>query len=205
MEKYISEFNHDMSDYMSRRIIPKAVHICAQMFLSIEVDSPLLKSIPPAMFRSIIERLRVDNQRNTLHTCTLIAAYFDHNVDDIEVFGFCCDVLGPLFWLFYHVEDKSDDAVIEVALTWYRLMAKKRWNENNSHYTNPTEWICNIFWTVETNLANIICDYLRSKTPSLEMIEKIVRDAPSHVVASAVRTSLNEARRLGDGEDDWNL
>jgi hypothetical protein len=48
MENYVSEFNRDISDDMSRRILPKAVCVCAEMIQSIEVDSPLLMSIPPA-------------------------------------------------------------------------------------------------------------------------------------------------------------
>ena len=34
------------------------------------------------------------------------------------------------------------------------------------------------------------------------MMEKIVRDAPCHVVAKAVRESLDEARRSSESQDD---
>eukprot|EP00985_Skeletonema_marinoi_P009679 scaffold4506_cov82-Skeletonema_marinoi.AAC.4 len=64
MENYISEFHRDISELLQ----------------SIEVDSPLLMSIPPLMFRSIIMRFCVHNHQEALHTCTLVAAYLEHNV-----------------------------------------------------------------------------------------------------------------------------
>ncbi|KAL7490996.1 hypothetical protein ACHAWT_000484 [Skeletonema menzelii] len=196
MEKYISVFHRDISDDMSRRILPQAVRVCAQMFLSIEIDSPLLMSIPPAMFRAIMRGLSWDdNQETLLHTCSLLAAYLERNVEDRVVFDFCCDVsIEPkLFFL-----DVREDATIEVVLTWYRLMAKRELN-------GPFEYadLCHMnIELVFINLADITCKYLRSKTPSIEMMEKIVRDAPNDVVAKAVRLSLDEARRPRESGDD---
>ena len=134
MEKYISVFHRDVGDEMSRRILPKAAHTCAKMFQSIDIDSPLLKSIPPAMFQSIIRRITfceqqsLESQQNTaLHLCSVIASYFDHNVEDFEVFGFCCDAY-PRWFYTNHVTDKSDDRIMDLALAWFRLMARKGWN-----------------------------------------------------------------------------
>ena len=132
-------------------------------------------------------------QNTALHTCSLFASYFDHNVEDIEVFGFCCDKLDLGEWCSY-AEDKTDDRIMDVALTWFRLIAKKGWtveNIENKGYYFEGSMKC-----VEDELAKITNDYLRSKTPSSEMMEKIVRDVPCHVVAKAFRESLDEGRKL---------
>eukprot|EP00985_Skeletonema_marinoi_P007458 scaffold3281_cov100-Skeletonema_marinoi.AAC.1 len=198
MENYISEFHRDISDDMSRRILPKAVLVCAELLQSIEVDSPLLMSIPPAMFLSIIRRVHIDENDNqtALHTCSLVAAYLEHNVEDRLVFSiyFCDNVpFDPWFCDL----DKSEDTTIELALTWFRLMAKKGWNvENNDE---------SCFWGIDRvnlDLSFIIGDYLRSKTPSLEMMERIVRDTPGDIVARCFRESVDEARTLREREDD---
>ena len=190
MEKYISEFHRDISDDMSRRILPKAVHVCAQMFLSIEVDSPSLMSIPPAMFRAIINGLDVDVQQKTLHSCSLIAAYLERNVEDMVVVDFCCDAAPIDPWLTNNL-DVSEDASIELALTWFRLFAKYGLND----FSKLDD--CGYYGTYYAfnGVAGIISEHLRSKTPSIEMMEKIVTDAPNDVVAKAFRESLDEARR----------
>eukprot|EP00985_Skeletonema_marinoi_P009680 scaffold4506_cov82-Skeletonema_marinoi.AAC.5 len=54
---------------------------------------------------------------------------------------------------------------------------------------------------VKEALADILRDYLRSKTPSLEMMERIVRDTPSDIVAKCFRDSVDEARTLRERED----
>eukprot|EP00985_Skeletonema_marinoi_P001006 scaffold412_cov118-Skeletonema_marinoi.AAC.11 len=192
MENYISEFHRDISDDMSRRILPKAVLVCAELLQSIEVDSPLLMSIPPAMFRSIIRRVHIDEDDNqmALHTCSLIASYLEHNVEDRSVFGiYFCEylILDPLFCYL----DKSEDTAIEFALTWFGLMTKKGWNLEDDDES------CFRFLYIERinrNLSFIIRDYLRSKIPSLEMMERIVRGVPSDIVAKCFRDSVAEAR-----------
>ena len=204
MEKYISEFNRDISSDMSRRILPMAVRTCAEMFQSIDDDSPLLKSIPPAMFRSIIRRIYISEEQSlesrqnaALHTCSLIASYFDHAVEDIEVFGFCCES-GLGYFLFIHMRDKSDDRVMDLALTWFRLMAKKGWNEDKVENKHTYGWAR--IKSVEHEIGRITKEYLRSKTLSYEIMEKIVKDAPCWVVTRALKESLDEARRLRESQ-----
>eukprot|EP00984_Skeletonema_dohrnii_P001700 scaffold556_cov117-Skeletonema_dohrnii-CCMP3373.AAC.3 len=200
MENYISEFHRDISDDMSRRILPKAVLICAELLQSIEVDSPLLMSIPPAMFRSIITRVHIDENDNqtALHTCSLVAAYLEHNVEDKSVFDiYFCEVMpsGPWFACL----DESEDTTIELALTWFRLMTKKGWNlEDDDESCFRFFYIERVNW----DLSIIISDYLRSKAPSLKMMERIVRGVPSDIVAKCFKESVDEARMLREGEDD---
>ena len=195
MENYISEFHRDISDDMSRRILPKAVLICAELLQSIEVDSPLLMYIPPLMFRSIIMRVCVHNHQEALHTCTLVAAYLEHNVEDRLVFSiyFCDNVLFSLFGDLH----KSEETTIELALTWFRLMTKKGWTFE--YGDEPCFWGIEM---VKEALADILRDYLRSKTPSLEMMERIVIDTPGDIVARYFRHSVHEARTLREREDD---
>ena len=202
MEKYISEFQRDISSDMSRRILPKAAHVCAKMLQSIDVDSPLLMSFPPAMFRWIIKKIGFNfeqdletEENKALHACSLIASYVDKVVEDIEVFGFCCDQLCPA--LFYY--NKLDDRMMDLALTWFRLMAKKRWNVNKLENKRNDVYCIEC---LERYLAHLTNDYLRSKTPSSEMMEKIVQDVPCHIIARAFRESLDEARRLRESQDD---
>ena len=178
MEKYISVFHRDVRDDMSRRILPEASRTCAKMFQSIDVDSSLLKSIPPAMFSSIIQRIRfceqqsLESQQNTaLHTCSLISSYCDHVVEDIEVFAFCCDAYPR--WLFLnHMNDKSDDRIIDAAITWFRSRARKGWNDERTYLDRWYVWGAISF--VESEFAHMTNYYLRSKTPSSEMVEKIL-------------------------------
>ena len=54
-----------------------------------------------------------------------------------------------------------------------------------------------IGWCIERvkmELGNIISDYLRLKKPPLEMMERIVRDAPSDVVAKCFIECRGEIR-----------
>ena len=57
MVECLSEFN-DIDDDFSKRIIPKAVRVCAEMIQSIKIGSPLLHTISPAMFLQIISTLQ---------------------------------------------------------------------------------------------------------------------------------------------------
>jgi len=156
---------------------------------SVEVDSPLLMSIPPAMFRSIIMRLDMDDKHKVIHTCSLVAAYLENNVEDKSVVDiyFCAVMpIGP--WFRY--VGISEDTAIEFALTWFRLMKKKGWNLEDDDES------CFNFYDIERvnrDLSCIIDDYLRSKTPSLEMMERIVRGVPSDIVAKCFRDSVDEA------------
>jgi len=148
------------------------------------------------MFRSIIMRVCVHNHQEALHTCTLVAAYLGHNVEDRLVFStyFCTHV--PYRSLFFYL-DISEDATIELALSWFRLMTKKGWTFEDGDES--------CFWGIERvkeALADILRDYLRSKTPSLEMMERIVRDTPGDIVARYFRHSVHEARTLREREDD---
>ncbi len=197
MEKYISYFHRDISDDMSRRILPKAVLICAKIFQSIEVDSPLLMSIPPEMLRAILMRICVDDKQKTLHAFSLLVAYVERNVEDRSIFSlyFCELPLGswvtnlPLgSWVTNNLGDECDDSGIELALIWFRLLTKRGW-----HIENDEE----IWWyPFKCDLERILRNYLHCKTPSIDMMERIVRDVPNDIVAKIFKESVDEAQRL---------
>lgn len=189
MENYIFEFHLDISDDMSRRILPKAVHICAKMFQFIEVDSPLLMSIPPAMLWSIMRRICVDDKQKTIHTFSLLAAYIECNVEDRLIFShyFCELPLEP--WLCNNLGKECDDSVIELSLTWFRLLIKRGWHIETEECRSGS--VC-----FKWGLEDIIRNYLHSKPPSMEIMERIVRDVPNNVVAKIFKESVDEARRL---------
>ncbi len=197
MEKYISEFHRDISDDMSRRILPKAVRICAKMFQLIEVDSPLLMSIPPALLLLIVRRLRVDDKQEILHTLALLAAYAERNVEDGSIFGVCFCELPIHLWLLM-LGEEIDDSVIELAFTWFRLLTKRGWHNIENEDNN---WFWYRIPVIISALEDIISEYLRSKTPSVEMMERIVRDVPNDSVARVFKESVDEARRLREEHD----
>ena len=149
------------------------------------------------MFRKIFQRLHCndnDEQRwqKYVHVCTLAAAYLEHNVEDILSFViYFCDIMfiGP--WFSGFPDHKSDDSVIEVALTSFRLMKQKGWNDDDDNNRCDC-WID----SRKRAFGDIISDCLHSKTPSVEMMEGIVRDAPNDVVARCFRESVDEAGYL---------
>lgn len=203
MVKYISEFHRDIGSDMSRRLLPKAVYTCAEMLQSIEVDSPLLKSVPPAMFYSIMMRAftrQVPNpeshpesqQAPFLHRYDLHISYFDHVVDDIEVFGFLCNSIHFQMDFLYHFNDTSDDRILKVILPLFQVMAKKGWDK----YDEYAEFIFKSdIERFERDLGDILDCYLHSKYLNSETMEHIVRCTPCRVIAKLFRESLFRRRR----------
>jgi hypothetical protein len=94
-------------------------------------------------------------------------------------------------WFSGFPDHTSDDSVIELALTWFRLMKQKGWNDVSDN--DRCDYGCRIDFR-NREFGDIISEYLRSKTPSLEMMERIVRDAPNDVVARCFRESVAEAK-----------
>lgn len=129
---------HDISHDLSRQILPKAACVCTEMILSIEVDSSLLLSIPLSMFHNITQMLSCSHSfdfsssEKRIHTCSLIALYLEHDVEDnifclyyfveyihmegVTRFWFpACDEIGADGG---NTEQEND---IELALTWFRV------------------------------------------------------------------------------------
>ena len=193
---YISEFNRDISDDMSRRILPEATVACAEMILSIEADSKLLSIIPPAMFRKIISTAlssgencdREISLEKRIHIISLVVAYLDQSeeVDGSTFVNYFCrwGYYGPELGLYYN-EDEVNDAVLvsraEIALRLYSLIKRRGW-EVDGLYDTTSVFEC------EGILRDLLL--LSETPPSLELIERIVKEAPSDVVARLFRDVL---------------
>ena len=191
---YVSEFTRDISDDMSRRILPEATVACAEMILSIEADSTLLSIIPPAMLRKILKNvLRLDKGSpidNRIHAMSLLLTSLEQTEEVDEstfVSYFLYDFFGPDFGLyFYDDEDENDAALVsraEIALRWFRLIERRGWGNDSFHYYDYDD-----FWG-EFGCKHDWSEWLRdlfrrSETPpSFELMERIVKEAPSDVVA----------------------
>ncbi|KAL7527427.1 hypothetical protein ACHAWF_002170 [Thalassiosira exigua] len=190
IEDYVREFHRNISDDMSRKILPKAAFACAEMILSIEMDSSLLMAIPPAMFRSILwklnysDRFSEESSDTLMHVSYLIVAYLEHNVDDASCVSlFFGDNMGPPFWDFHNFNDSTTD----LALAWFQLMERKGWKYENINWG---------IFKLRMHCAEIITGHLRSpETPSPEMMKRIVKEAPHDVVAELFRKCLLDSPR----------
>ena len=198
---YISEFNRDVSDDMSRRILPEATAACAEMILSIEADSKLLSIIPPAMFRKIMSTATSPEYvslEKRIGVTSLLVTYLEQNnkVDESTFANYFCRYnVGPVLGL--HIgKDELNDAVLvsraEIALRWLSLIKRRGWKVDGLYDTdggidssvNDCEWI----------LRDL---FRRSETPpSLELMERIVKEAPSDVVARLFRDELPSSQRI---------
>ncbi|KAL7450821.1 hypothetical protein ACHAWC_002672 [Mediolabrus comicus] len=194
---YVSEFNRDISDDMSIRILPEATVACAEMILSIEADSKLLSIIPPTMLRKILKNiLRLDKASpidNRIHAMSLLLSYLEQS-EEVEESTFVSyflpsyfayDCFGPDFGLyFYEEEDENDAALVsraELALRWFSLIKRRGWgNVDSFHYDDIWgQFGCKSYW--REWLSDL---FRRSKTPpSFELMERIVKEAPSDIVA----------------------
>lgn len=197
---YISEFNRDISDDMSRRILPEATVACAEMILSIEADSKLLSIIPPAMFLKILRTTLSDGEdfercvslEKRIHIISLLVTYLEQNneVDESTFVIYFCRGFGPDLGVYiYEKEDEVNDAVLvsraEIALRWLRYIELKGWEKDS---------LCNEWGWAKLESSVCECEgilselFLLSETPpSLELMERIVKEAPSDVAARLFR------------------
>jgi hypothetical protein len=198
---YVSEFNRDITDDMSRRILPEATVACAEMILSIESDSTLLSIIPPAMFLKIMRTalsVGEDGERcisleKRIHVMSLLVTYLDQSEEvDGSTFviyfcnGYCGG--GPELGLHYRSnKDEVNDAVLvsraEIALQWFSLIKRRGWEAGGLYDINGD--IKSDSYCCEWILSDL---FLLSETPpSLALMERIVKEAPSDVVARLFR------------------
>ena len=202
---YISQLNRDICDDMSRRILPEATVVCAEMVLSIEANSKLLLLFPPAMLRKIIHTVFISevDDIKCMHVMSLIVTYLEQSVDiDESIFvNYFCEVYGPETMDDEVMNEERNDAVLasraRMALRWFRLIEQKGWGKKISvdpfHHIKRTKNHC----------ANCLSDLIRlSETPvPLRLMERIVKEAPSDVVATLFIESLNMNRNLRNSLD----
>ncbi len=158
---YLSEFNDvDEDDQQALRILSKTARVCAIMIRSIEPASPLVKSIPPRMFLSIIDILGqrcVHSGFDRYHVNCLVLEYLhEHNIEDKSYFSALSDMMGVGF--FPHHDDFDFERAGELALSWFQLMGQKGWRDD------WFEFICTTF----------LRRYLSSHEPPTELMERVV-------------------------------
>jgi hypothetical protein len=100
MDDYLSlsGFDFYFREDLSKRLYLKAIRVCAEMILSIDAESSLLKSFPPLMFTEIISTLGQSNsfisapKEDRKHVLDLLPAYLEQIVD-YEYNSFMIDAL----------------------------------------------------------------------------------------------------------------
>jgi hypothetical protein len=202
---YVSEFNRDISDDMSRRILPEATVACAEMILSIKADSKLLTIIPPTMFLKIMRTALSSGEdcvslEKRIHVMSLLVTYLDQSeeVDGSAFVNYFCKPYcggGPQLGLHYDKDEVNDTVLVaraEIALRWFSLIKRKGWEVGGLYdryadievSVNECEWI----------LSEL---FLLSETPpSLALMERIVKEAPGDVVARLFRDVLPSSQRI---------
>lgn len=202
---YVSEFNRDISDDMSRRILPEATVACAEMILSIKADSKLLTIIPPTMFLKIMRTALSSGEdcvslEKRIHGISLLVTYLDQSeeVDGSAFVNYFCKPYcggGPQLGLHYDKDEVNDTVLVaraEIALRWFSLIKRKGW-EVGGLYDRDSD-----IWSDSNDCAGILSDlFLLSETPpSLELMERILKEAPSNVVARLFRDVLPSSQRI---------
>jgi hypothetical protein len=125
MEVYLSNF-HDIDDVLTKRILPRATCVCAQMIRSIDVDSSLLKLISPAMFLYIVSTLGRSSdleKEDRDHVCCLVVEYLER-IEDASYFFALSDSMSWAFFSHYHYISG------QCALDLLQLMRRKGWEND---------------------------------------------------------------------------
>jgi hypothetical protein len=195
---------------MSRRILPEATVACAEMILSIEADSKLLSMIPPAMFLKIMRTAlsggedgeRCVSLEKRIHVTSLLVTYLDQSeeVDGSTFVDYFCRRYGTDLGLYFitwePTKDEVNDAVLvsraEIALRWFSLIKRRGWEVGGLYDS------CADIETSVNDCEGILSDlFLLSETPpSLELMERIVKEAPSDVVAGLFIDVLPSSQRI---------
>lgn len=208
---YVSEFNRDISDDMSRRILPEAAVACAEMILSIEADSKLLSIIPPTMYLKIMRTALSEGEdgehyvslEKRVHVKSLLVSYLEESteVDESTFANYFCERIGPRLGIYLISDDEVNDAVLlsraEIALRWLRYIEGKGWAKAENHIFyyekedgsvfNVTSDEFRIMDMTKDDSEVILGQFLRSNSSSLDMIERIVKEVPSRVVARLIK------------------
>eukprot|EP00984_Skeletonema_dohrnii_P020373 scaffold9898_cov86-Skeletonema_dohrnii-CCMP3373.AAC.2 len=181
MEAYLSEFNGARDD-VSNLILHKAAGVCSEMIQSIiQVDSSLLKLIPPAMFLCIISNLgestsreaQPDEDRN--HICDLVIGYIEQVEDKPYFVSLSC----MMYQYFFVLADV--DTAGQRALTFLSLMKRKGWSA--------------VWLTIAG--THYLRKYLYSQESAANLMNRVVEEVPNDIVANLLRESLLWRRTAG--------
>jgi hypothetical protein len=184
MKDYLSGLDFYIREDLSNRLYLKTIRVCAEMILSIDAESSLLKSIPPPIFAEIISTLGQSNsftsapEEDRKHVWGLLPAYREQILD-----SFIIDTraLKPIV---------LDD--VELAGQWAiaLLGLMRRLKEEEGV---PYDWLC------------IVCTatlrkYLLSKVPSFDLMEDIMQTVPERAAAALSRELFLRRAPLTNGD-----
>jgi len=170
LEGYLSEFSDKCDDDFSKRMIPIATRVCAEMIQSIEINSSLLTTISPAMFLHIISTLGCSecfecaSNEELFHVSLLVLQYLEE-VEDELYFATLSGAFGLVFF--------PDDTELsgELALKWFTLMKRKDWYD---------EWIS---FVCTSSLQRYLA-YRVGHPEHLSLVGRVTEEVPVKISAS---------------------
>jgi hypothetical protein len=172
---YLSEFSGKCDDF-SKRMIPIATRVCAEMIQSIKINSSLLTTISPAMFLHIISTLgcsecfeRASNEER-FHVSLLVLQYLEE-VEDKLYFATLSGAFGLVFF--------PDDTKLsgELALKWFTLMKRKDWYD---------EWIS---FVCTSSLQRYLADRV-GHPEHLSLVGRVTEEVPAKISAALLYLAL---------------
>ena len=181
MEDYLSELD-DINADVSKRILPKATRVCAELILSIEVDSSLLKVISPAMFLYIISTLRyvkisARTEKYRYHVCGLIIEYLESIEDESYCYALSGLMNETLFWGYDEMTVGDDEMTVQRALDLLQLMRRKGWKND---------------WFSLACTDSLRSYLLYGKIPAFSLIHRIMKEVHTDIAARYITSALLE-------------
>eukprot|EP00984_Skeletonema_dohrnii_P020370 scaffold9897_cov71-Skeletonema_dohrnii-CCMP3373.AAC.2 len=173
MEAYLSECDGTHDD-VSNGILHQAAGVFTEMIQSIQVDSPLLKFIPPIMFYDIMSTLvhsgafRSASDEDRDHVHGLVIGHLESNGDK-SGFNHLSRLMSGAFFDYDDVEIAGNRA-----LDWFRLMKHKGWKRS----------------CLTVVCTHFLRKYLCSQQPTLALMNRVVKEVPDKIVANLFRESL---------------
>lgn len=175
MEVYLSEFGAAEDDE-SRKILSIAGRVCADMILSIELDSTLLTALSPAIVLHMLKTARTSKDITSLppskqhHICRLALDYIKHHLASLDAFYF-----HALTSEMYFPDDVN--LAGDVAIDLLEIMKLTGWGipmayEKINLRENGMEGIC----------TDLLRRYLANAELTISKIDTITQKMPERVL-----------------------
>jgi hypothetical protein len=196
MKDYLSGFDFCFCEDLSKRLYRKAIRVGAEMILSIDAESSLLKSIPPPIFTEIIATLGQSNsftsapEEDRKHVWDLLPAYLElEQIVDYEYNSFMIDALKLA---------NLDDVELagQWALGFLGLMRRLKEEKGVPYKASSRSdlQVCSIVYTATLR------KYLLSKVPSYGLMENIMRTVPERTAVALSRELFLRRAPLTSGD-----
>ncbi|KAL9187133.1 hypothetical protein ACHAXT_010853 [Thalassiosira profunda] len=192
LEKYLSDFRGPENEVLAF-LRPHATRACAELILSIELGSPLLGMLPPAMFLQIMTKARLnakiiasDSQR---HICELAIDYVrsqQSNIDDYYFYALTSEL---------HFPNELRHAG-PVAIDLLKMLKQNRWDMRRN-YSGRMEW-SGFKQDCTALLSRFLAHEDRQMTQGMWM--SLAADMPHDVVSSLLASSFGAKIALAKEE-----